>query len=76
MGSGNLGGGLDVLVNNAAIGTRLMNPRFMVERNLTGYFLVAHGFLAFMVEQRHEKIINMSMKYETLRRKARVNRFK
>lgn len=82
-------GHIDVLVNNAGIGMRTVNPRFMVdpqpfyevtplgfrdviETNLMGYFLVARGFAPLMVQQRHGKIINISMNHETMRRRGFV----
>ncbi len=80
-------GKLDVLVNNAGIGMRTVNSRFMIEpqpffqvtpdefrnliaTNLTGYFLVARGFTPLMINQGHGKIINISMNYETMKRKG------
>jgi len=82
-------GKIDVLINNAGIGMRTVNPRFMVDpqpfyevtpsgfrnmmdTNLTGYFLVARGFAPIMVEQRSGKIVNISMNYETMRRRGFV----
>jgi NAD(P)-dependent dehydrogenase (short-subunit alcohol dehydrogenase family) len=80
---------LDVLVNNAGIGMRTVNPRFLVEpqpfykvtpegfrdlidTNLTGYFLTARAFAPLMIEQRKGRIINISMNYETMKRKGFV----
>ncbi|WCK56448.1 SDR family NAD(P)-dependent oxidoreductase [Aneurinibacillus sp. Ricciae_BoGa-3] len=82
-------GKLDVLVNNAGIGMRTVNPRFLVEpqpfykvkpegfrdlidTNVTGYFLVARAFAPLMIEQRKGRIINISMNYETMKRKGFV----
>jgi NAD(P)-dependent dehydrogenase (short-subunit alcohol dehydrogenase family) len=82
-------GTIDVLVNNAGIGMRTVNPRFLVEpqpfykvtpegfrnlmdTNVTGYFLVARQFAPMMVEQRKGHIINISMNYETMKRKGFV----
>jgi NAD(P)-dependent dehydrogenase (short-subunit alcohol dehydrogenase family) len=82
-------GRLDVLVNNAGIGMRTVNPHFLTEpmpfyqvsptgfrdlidTNLTGYFLVSRGFAPLMVEQGRGKIINISMNYETMKRKGFV----
>ncbi|MEV7969638.1 SDR family oxidoreductase [Sphaerisporangium sp. NPDC088356] len=82
-------GGLDVLVNNAGLGMRHVNPRFLteprpfwevnpagfrdvVDTNLTGYFLVAREIAPRFVERGHGKIINISMNYETMRRRGFV----
>ncbi|MGX9134940.1 SDR family NAD(P)-dependent oxidoreductase [Rummeliibacillus sp. JY-2-4R] len=82
-------GKIDVLVNNAGIGMRTVNPQFLTEpqpffqvspngfrdlidTNVTGYFLVSRGFVPFMVEQGKGKIINISMNYETMKRKGFV----
>ncbi|WP_110928120.1 SDR family NAD(P)-dependent oxidoreductase [Bacillus massiliglaciei] len=82
-------GKIDVLVNNAGIGMRTVNPKFLTEpqpfhqvspegfrnlidTNVTGYFLTSRGFAPLMVEQGRGKIINISMNYETMRRKGFV----
>lgn len=82
-------GQLDVLVNNAGIGMRTVNPRFMVDpqpffkvtpegfravidTNLTGYFLVSRAFVPLMIEQGKGRIINISMNYETMKRRGFV----
>ena len=82
-------GKIDVLVNNAGIGMRTVNPSFLTEpqpffkvsaegfrdlidTNLTGYFLVSKGFSPLMMKQRKGKIINISMNYETMKRKGFV----
>jgi NAD(P)-dependent dehydrogenase (short-subunit alcohol dehydrogenase family) len=80
-------GKIDVLVNNAGIGMKTVNPHFLVapqpfytvtpemfrdlmDTNVTGYFLVARGFALIMVEQGKGRIINISMNYETMKRKG------
>lgn len=82
-------GKIDVLINNAGIGMRTVNPQFLTEpqpffqvspkgfrdlidTNVTGYFLVSRGFVPFMAEQGKGKIINISMNYETMKRKGFV----
>ena len=82
-------GQIDVLVNNAGIGMRTVNPNFLTEpqpffhvspegfrnlidTNVTGYFLTSRGFTPLMVEQGKGKIINISMNYETMKRKGFV----
>ena len=82
-------GKIDVLVNNAGIGMRTVNPNFLTEpqpffnvspegfrnlidTNVTGYFLTSRGFTPLMVEQGKGKIINISMNYETMKRKGFV----
>lgn len=82
-------GGLDVLVNNAGIGMKTVNPRFLTEpqpfyqvtpegfrnlidTNVTGYFLVARAFAPIMIGQGKGRIINISMNYETMKRKGFV----
>lgn len=80
-------GQLQVLVNNAGIGMRTVNPTFLVnpqpfyqvtpdgfrnliDTNLTGYFLVARAFVSLFLEQGQGRIINISMNYETMKRKG------
>ncbi|MGD0610460.1 MAG: SDR family oxidoreductase [Anaerolineales bacterium] len=80
-------GRLDVLINNAGIGMKTVNPRFMttpqpffeieldrfrdlMDTNLTGYFLVSRGFAPLMVKQGRGRIINISMNYETMKRRG------
>jgi len=80
-------GRLDVLINNAGIGMKTVNPRFMIasqpffeiapdrfrdlmDTNLKGYFLVARGFAPLMVKQGRGRIINISMNYETMKRRG------
>jgi gluconate 5-dehydrogenase len=80
-------GWLDVLINNAGIGMKTVNPRFMIEpqpffaikpdlfrdlmeTNFTGYFLVARGFAPLMIQQGRGRIINISMNYETMKRRG------
>jgi gluconate 5-dehydrogenase len=82
-------GGVDLVVNNAGIGMRTVNPRFfdrpmaffevpperftdVVATNLTGYFLVARAFAPRFVEQRRGRFVNVSMNYETMRRRGFV----
>ncbi|WP_160720611.1 SDR family NAD(P)-dependent oxidoreductase [Bacillus sp. USDA818B3_A] len=82
-------GKIDVLVNNAGIGMRTVNSKFLTEpqpfyqvspegfrnlidTNVTGYFLTSRGFAPLMVEQGRGKIINISMNYETMKRKGFV----
>ena len=78
---------LDVLINNAGIGMKTVNPRFvtmpqpffeiepdrfrdLMDTNLTGYFLVSRGFAPLMVQQGRGRIINISMNYETMKRRG------
>ncbi len=80
-------GWLDVLINNAGIGMKTVNPHFMtrsqpffevepdrfrdlMDTNVTGYFLVARGFAPMMVRQGKGRIINISMNYETMKRRG------
>ncbi|PLT33359.1 SDR family NAD(P)-dependent oxidoreductase [Bacillus sp. V5-8f] len=82
-------GRIDVLVNNAGIGMKTVNPNFLTEpqpffqvspegfrdlmdTNVTGYFLVSRTFAPLMVQQGSGKIINISMNYETMKRKGFV----
>lgn len=82
-------GKIDVLVNNAGIGMRTVNPKFLtkpqpffhispeefrnlMDTNVTGYFLTSRGFTPLMAEQGRGKIINISMNYETMKRKGFV----
>jgi gluconate 5-dehydrogenase len=82
-------GGLDLVINNAGIGMRSVNPRFfddprpffevtpesfsdVIATNLTGYFLVARAFTPIFVEQGHGRFANVSMNYETMRRRGFV----
>lgn len=82
-------GKVDLLVNNAGVGMRTVNPRFLTEpqpffkvsaegfrnlidTNLTGYFLVSKGFVPLMIQQGRGKIVNISMNYETMKRKGFV----
>ncbi|WP_409300996.1 SDR family NAD(P)-dependent oxidoreductase [Peribacillus sp. SCS-155] len=82
-------GRLDVLINNAGIGMRTVNPDFLTEpqpffkiqpdkfrdlidTNVTGYFLVSREFVSLMAERGKGKIINISMNYETMKRKGFV----
>lgn len=80
-------GQLDVLINNAGIGMKTVNPRFMttpqpffeiepdrfrdlMDTNFMGYFLVSRGFAPLMVQQGRGRIINISMNYETMKRRG------
>ncbi len=80
-------GWLDVLINNAGIGMKTVNPHFMthpqpffevepdrfrdlMNTNVTGYFLVARGFAPMMVKQGKGRIINISMSYDTMKRRG------
>ncbi|RFU61769.1 SDR family NAD(P)-dependent oxidoreductase [Peribacillus glennii] len=82
-------GRIDVLVNNAGIGMKTVNPNFLTEpqpffrvppegfrdlmdTNVTGYFLTSRAFAPLMVQQGKGKIINISMNYETMKRKGFV----
>jgi gluconate 5-dehydrogenase len=82
-------GGLDVLVNNAGIGMRTVNPAFLtapqpfwqvseegfvavIDTNLTGYFRVASAVVPLLLQAEHGKIINISVNYETMRRRGFV----
>ncbi|WNS78005.1 SDR family oxidoreductase [Domibacillus sp. DTU_2020_1001157_1_SI_ALB_TIR_016] len=82
-------GRIDVLINNAGIGMRTVNPKFLTEpqpffnvtpegfrdlmdTNVTGYFLTSRGFAPLMAERGRGKIINISMNYETMKRKGFV----
>lgn len=82
-------GGLDVLVNNAGIGMRTVNPRFLEEphpfwevtpdgwrdviaTNFTGYFLMAREVAPWLVAQGSGRIVNISLNYETMRRRGFV----
>ncbi len=81
--------GLDVVVNNAGIGMRTVNPHFLtspapffdvspegfadvVATNLTGYFHVARAFAPYFVAQRRGSFVNVTMNYETMRRRGFV----
>ena len=78
---------LDVLINNAGIGMRTVNPRFLtnpqpffeveperfrdlMDTNFTGYFLVSRAFAPMMVKQGQGRIINITMNYETMKRRG------
>ncbi len=80
-------GRLDMLINNAGIGMKTVNPHFMtrpqpffevdpdrfrdlMDTNVTGYFLVARGFAPLMVRRGQGRIINISMNYETMKRRG------
>lgn len=82
-------GGLDLLVNNAGIGMRTVNPAFLsdprpfwevspagwrdvIATNLTGYFLVAREVAPGFVAQGAGRIVNISLNYETMRRRGFV----
>ncbi len=82
-------GGLDVLVNNAGIGMRTVNPAFLatpqpfwqvseegftavIDTNLTGYFRVATACVPLLLQAAHGKIVNISVNYETMRRRGFV----
>jgi NAD(P)-dependent dehydrogenase (short-subunit alcohol dehydrogenase family) len=82
-------GRIDVLVNNAGIGMKTVNPNFLtdpqpffnvspegfrnlIDTNVTGYFLTSRAFAPLMVQQGKGKIINISMNYETMKRKGFV----
>lgn len=82
-------GGVDVVVNNAGIGMRVVNPRFfdrpmpfyfvtpenfadVIATNLTGYFLVSRAFAPYFVEAGAGRFINISMNYETMKRRGFV----
>jgi NAD(P)-dependent dehydrogenase (short-subunit alcohol dehydrogenase family) len=40
--------------------------RKVVDTNLTGYFLVARGFLPMMIEQKRGRIVNISTSFSTM----------
>ena len=76
-------GGIDMLVNNAGIGMRTVNPRFMthpvlevpadgfravIETNLTGYFLVAREVTPRMLAAGGGRIVNISVSHSTMHR--------
>jgi gluconate 5-dehydrogenase len=70
-------GGIDVLVNNAGIGMRTVNPDFMTEP--IGFWqvspdrfrdLVARAVVPHMLEAGHGKIVNISVSETTMRRKG------
>jgi gluconate 5-dehydrogenase len=78
---------LDMLINNAGIGMRTVNPSFLkepkpffevsaagfrdlIDTNLTGYFLVAKAFVPFFIRQNKGKITNISISYETMKRRG------
>ena len=42
----------------------------LMDTNLTGYFLVSRGFAPLMVKQGRGRIINISMNYETMKRRG------
>ncbi|MEJ2111866.1 MAG: SDR family oxidoreductase, partial [Acidobacteriota bacterium] len=44
--------------------------RKMVDTNLTGYFLVARGFIPMMIDRGQGRIVNMSTNYSTMNRFA------
>jgi gluconate 5-dehydrogenase len=46
--------------------------RNLIDTNVTGYFLTSRGFAPLMVDQGRGKIINISMNYETMKRKGFV----
>ena len=82
-------GRLDVLINNAGIGMRTINPqaltrsqpffevdparfRDLMDTNFTGYFLVSRAFAPMMVRQGRGRIINITMNFETMKRRGFV----
>jgi NAD(P)-dependent dehydrogenase (short-subunit alcohol dehydrogenase family) len=74
-------GGIDLLVNNAGLGMRTVNPRFMVEpegfravvdANLTGYFLMARELTPRMLKAGSGRIVNISMNHTTMTRRGFV----
>jgi NAD(P)-dependent dehydrogenase (short-subunit alcohol dehydrogenase family) len=84
-----LWGGIDVLINNAGIGMRTVNPQFLtdpkpfweisasgfrdlIDTNLTGYFLVAKSVVPYFLRTSSGRIINISVNYETMKRKGFV----
>jgi gluconate 5-dehydrogenase len=44
--------------------------RSMVDTNLTGYFLVARGFVPMMIDQKKGRIVNISTSFSTMNRFA------
>jgi NAD(P)-dependent dehydrogenase (short-subunit alcohol dehydrogenase family) len=80
---------IDLVVNNAGIGMRTVNPRFLSDpqpfwevppadfedvlaTNLTGYFSVARAFAPLFLEQGHGRFVNVTISYETMRRRGFV----
>lgn len=82
-------GDVDLVVNNAGIGMRTVNPAFLeqpmpffdvgvdafadvVATNLTGYFLIARAFAPRFAAAGAGRFINVSMNYQTMRRRGFV----